>query len=934
MKKFCRRLPTVLVTVLLAGILPTPSFGQTLTETLLQEEPATLIRDARQQGDIVRGAILFHQGNLNCAQCHRPTAEKDRIGPDLSRIAKDASDASIVESILLPSRTIKKGYETVFVLTADDQILYGIPINENDLRITLITGSSSDQPTMIERDDIVTLRPGKKSNMPDGLANELKDRRQFLDLLRYVLELKDRGPSSIAAPKTSARGQKLSLELRGLALINQLNCTACHQPNSAESKLPAKLAPDLKWSATRLNPGYLTEFVANPHRTQPGTSMPQMLGHLDESSRRQAAEAIVHYLVSMGGNRFGMDMRDGRDSTALQHGFEVFHSVGCVACHSPRNELAEEQPLPDSMALGNLAAKYDLRALTEFLEDPHAARPSGRMPNMQLSHREAIDLAVYLLQTGDNGQPQLNPSWQVDPNLARVGKRLFSESNCIRCHTGIVEAAAHQTSPFAPLDSVESAQGCLSGSRGAWPDFQLSSQDHQAIRAALQSSSRKLTDKQQIDLTLVSFNCIACHRRDHLGGVSPERRRYFQTTNMNLGEQGRIPPTLTGVGAKLKAKWTRDVLVNHRSIRPYMKTRMPQYGEANIGHLVDLFQETDRAASIDSAAFEDQKEMRKLGLEIAGNRGLNCVACHTYQYKLSDTMPAVDLTEMAERLKKDWFYQYMLAPQQFSPNTVMPSFWPSGQAIRPDILGEPEFQIEALWQYLLDGRQAAAPRGVLREPLEIVVGDEARMLRRRFPGIGKRGIGVGYPGGINLAFDAEQMRLAMIWKGKFVDPSGVWYGQGHGAVRALGRSLSFPNGPELDSLVQPWIVDDGRPPKHQFHGYALDESRRPTFRYRFESVMVEDYCTELIDPSKQSNGLHRTIKMTSTKRSEPLRFRVAADENIVFNPSGSYSIGDRLKIHVSSIHASSVQRDGNSIYVVLDFEAGQIHELEIDYFWE
>ena len=28
-------------------------------------------------------------------------------------------------------------------------------------------------------------------------------------------------------------------------------------------------------------------------------------------------------------------------------------------------------------------------------------------------------------------------------------------------------------------------------------------------------------------------------------------------------------------------------------------------------------------------------------------------------------MPAVDLTEMSERLKKDWFYQYMLAPQKF-----------------------------------------------------------------------------------------------------------------------------------------------------------------------------------------------------------------------------------------------------------------------------
>ena len=69
------------------------------------------------------------------------------------------------------------------------------------------------------------------------------------------------------------------------------------------------------------------------------------------------------------------------------------------------------------------------------------------------------------------------------------------------------------------------------------------------------------------------------------------------------------------------------------------------------------------------------------------------------------------------------------------------------------------------------------------------------MLRRSYEGIGKRGIGVGYPGGVNLAFDAEQMRLAMIWKGKFVDPSGAWYGQGNGNVRAMGQTLNLAQRP-------------------------------------------------------------------------------------------------------------------------------------------
>ena len=264
-----------------------------------------------------------------------------------------------------------------------------------------------------------------------------------------------------------------------------------------------------------------------------------------------------------------------------------------------------------------------------------------------------------------------------------------------------------------------------------------------------------------------------------------------------------------------------------------------------------LLEANDRLPETEFATFDDQKMTREKGQLLAGNKGLNCVACHTYQYKTSDTMPAVDLTEMTDRLKKDWFYQYMLAPQTFSPNTVMPSFWPGGQAIRKDIEGTPEDQIEALWQYLIDGRQARSPSGVVREPLEIVVTDEAQMLRRSYPGIGKRGIGVGYPGGVNIAFDAEQLRLGAIWRGKFAEASGVWRGQGSGTVRPLSRPVEFAKGPELDSAENPWVVDDGRPPDHQFNGYVLDKSQRPTFLYVFDAVKVEDFFSQVTDEATE-----------------------------------------------------------------------------------
>jgi hypothetical protein len=394
---------------------------------------------------------------------------------------------------------------------------------------------------------------------------------------------------------------------------------------------------------------------------------------------------------------------------------------------------------------------------------------------------------------------------------------------------------------------------------------------------------------------------------------------------------------LTGVGAKLKPKWMRDVLVNGRSIRPYMKTRMPQYGEANVGHLVELFQMLDRLPETKFAEFKDQEETRKQGLELAGNNGLNCVSCHTYQYKLSDTMPAVDLTEMAERLEKDWFYRYMLAPQSFSPNTVMPSFWPGGRAVRKDIAGTAEDQIEALWQYLIDGRQAAMPHGVVREPLEIVVDKEAQMLRRSYPGIGKRGIGVGYPGGVNLSFDAEQLRLHAVWKGKFADPGGVWTGQGSGNVQPKGKTIEFAKGPDLDDVRQPWLVDDGRPPQHRFKGYVLDSARRPTFQYSFDSVEVEDYFAEVIDELSKSAQLHRTVILSTPNGRAGLRFRIASGDKISSQGENRFAMGDRMKLRVISGGAPRIVDDaggGQRLEIPVDLAPGQKQELIVDYCWD
>jgi hypothetical protein len=190
------------------------------------------------------------------------------------------------------------------------------------------------------------------------------------------------------------------------------------------------------------------------------------------------------------------------------------------------------------------------------------------------------------------------------------------------------------------------------------------------------------------------------------------------------------------------------------------------------------------------------------------------------------------------------------------------------------------------------------------EPLVVEVKDEAVIIRRAFPGIGKRGIGIGYPGGINLAFDAAQMRLASVWSGGFIEASGLWRGQGAGQARLLGKDVvNFPPGPAFAVLATPtapWPVLDPtpRPSPNLFKGYTLDVKRRPTLRYSVDGVAVEDYFSERRDAGGKI-FLERTLKFPVTPP-PGMHFLVAADKIIEARGANEFAVGRNLGVRLPS----------------------------------
>lgn len=903
--------------------------AQSVSATLKAEGVASLAQAAREKGDAVRGAILFPQQNLACAKCH--ISGQRRIAPDLTALAADTSDTHLVESLLFPSMTIRDGFESVSVLTTAGEIHIGRIVSQTEDELILTDGTDKQQLTRLQPHDVEEIVPNKNSLMPDDLVDQLTNRQQLLDLVKYLMEIK---ATSTTQPTTTPPDQQgLSDELQGLVWLDAFHCHACHQRGAPTTALPPQHATRLAWGSGKIDPQYIERFIADPQAVKPGTRMPQLLASLDDEARHTAARQITHYLVSLGDTPF---QPQPLDAEAAHRGETLFHSVGCVACHSPRDARGNETLLEDSISMGKPTEKYNLDGLVTFLEDPHAARPAGRMPNMQLTHWEAIDIANYLLSSTDDPAAETPADgFQLDRKLAAAGRRQFDRLGCNQCHP---QGGPRGRRDFPQLTSAATNKGCLSASDGPWPQYTLDAPQRSAMQAAIERAPERLDDQQQIAVTLTALNCIACHERDGQGGVSDQRDTYFQTVNPNLGPQGRIPPRLTGVGGKLQPKWMRQVLIGGRSSRPYMHTRMPQYGADNVAHLVDLFQRVDQLPEVTHANMDDEKEARKIGHEMVGSKGLNCVACHNFQQKPAATMPALDLTEMGERLHKDWFEHYMRDPQRFNPGTVMPSFWPGGQAMRKDILeGDTALQLEALWQYLLEGRQARVPQGLVRKPIELLASDEAVMLRRSYQGIGKRGIGVGYPAGVNLAYDAEQMRIAMIWKGKFANPGGVWGSQGHGTVQPLGHDLvHFERGPELDSVTAPWPVDDGRPPAHHFKGYTLDELQRPTFMYRYGDVAVTDYPHDVPSDTPDDSRILRTLTFASPQPRNDVAFRLASAADIRRDEThpGTFLIGDTLRIHIDDAHQGRIVETPTGKQLRIPLTVGpQKTTLQLEYTW-
>ncbi len=553
-----------------------------------------------------------------------------------------------------------------------------------------------------------------------------------------------------------------------------------------------------------------------------------------------------------------------------------------------------------------------------------------RLAKGQTLERLGDILAIRPADRSEHQKEQLKQFYLVE-----TGRKLFASIGCASCHQMKHKGQAIKPTgtPAGPLVKLKVAGGCLAPGLSkapvaGIPDFRLSNKQRQALGKAITASGKDTPADVQTVARVVgtteAFNCLACHSRDKRGGVERPRNALFLTTIKEMGDEGRIPPLLDGVGDKLNDNWLKHVLENGANDRPYMLTRMPRFGTANVGHLVKDFASLDRNKKPVALAVTDRiHRVRSAGRFLAGDKALACIKCHYFANHKATGIQSLDLLTMTRRLRKDWFIRYMLDPQAYRPGTRMPAGWPRGQTLLPDVLdGISKHQIASVWEYLADGGKAGLPRGLIRNPIELEPTDEPIIYRNFITGVSPRGIAVGYPEKANLAFDADQVALKLIWHNAFIDAAKHWNGRGQGFQPPLGDHLVTLSGgvpfATLATTTTAWPTGTARKLGYRFTGYRIDKQRRPVFRYRFGTIEVEDH------PRPVKTDKDATLVRTLTlQRSAPgqakdkapaaLWYRAAAAPTIELQKNGTFVIDKILNVSIQQVDGQEpvLRKHGN-----------------------
>lgn len=807
--------------------------------------------------------------------------------------------------------------------------------------------------------DPQAVKPG--TTMPALFAGDLARDAKVEALVHFL--------ASTGTPRQTR--PDLKAVIRGRDTFAKIGCAACHGSRDATGE-PAKptfaFAVPLGDLKAKYTIPALAAFLSNPLQTRPSGRMPHLL-------KPNEAQDVAHYLLQM--VKVGLPTGGGTARYSyFESEWDKLPDFGKLKPKAAGTGIAFDLGVakrPSNYGVrfegyfkAEAAGRYTFHLMSDdgsrllidgkkVVDNDGVHAPTGKSGSAELTkgvHQVTVDffqvgggaelevevesrtlgrqpLAPLVAATEANLTKKAEPkkpekdedALTINPALVETGKALFTSAGCGSCHSMRAGKELVTSTLKAPgLGNLKTTGGCLAEAPGkGLPRYELSAEQRTALAGAIgKPSATPAEPRQVVAHTMLTFNCYACHSRDKVGGPTEATNGLFATTTPEMGDEGRVPPPLDGVGAKLNPDYLGQVLDKGADDRPYMHTRMPGFGQGNVGQLGAAFAALDRLPEVPAVKFAvPESKVVSAGRHMVGAQAFGCIKCHTFAGQRAEGVQGIDMLLMPKRLKRDWFHAYVIDPQKIRPGTRMPTAWPNGQSVLPDILdGQAATQVEAIWAYL-GSKNPQTPPGMGRKFMPLVPTDEAIIYRNFIQGAGHRAIAVGYPEKLNLAFDANELRLALLWKNGFIDAARHWTDRGVGAEGPLGDEiLRLANGPDFVVLPRadaPWPTANPRDNGEKFLGYRLAKDQRPTFRYAVNGATVED--TPNPGGPQKNPSLKRTIRVTAANPMDGLTFRAAVGGKIEPAGDGWFRV-DGHKVRIDGAPAEVRQSGGKAELIV------------------
>jgi mono/diheme cytochrome c family protein len=373
------------------------------------------------------------------------------------------------------------------------------------------------------------------------------------------------------------------------------------------------------------------------------------------------------------------------EAPMLSRGRALMVRFGCFACHAVRGH---EGFVPDAPSLATIPLKTGAVWLKHWLAGPKSVDPNATMPDFQLAQEDIEALSHYLFsQTPPADLARRIATAAAEPaGDPAAGKKIFSESRCISCHT--VEGKGNGSAP--ELSKVASAADRgwllaflrdphLFNPRTRMPRYHFTDVESRDLVAYLEDEMRDFdAPKDQLEPLRVNqtlaetgqklfrrYGCFSCHVK----GESAETEKFGpdldgigdkRAASLDFGRRTDLPRTLPD--------WLAAKIAAPRSFASGLK--MPSFGfepddaRAIVTALLSLgSQPVPPAYRAGTARASSPVPAGPVGRVIDTYR---CLSCHTIGDRGGDISTA-QLTFEGSKVKRDWLVDYLVLSYSIRP---------------------------------------------------------------------------------------------------------------------------------------------------------------------------------------------------------------------------------------------------------------------------